>query len=139
MVTQKAVKLYHYEFGRTIFIFILLLFVSFYVDLLRCHRPNLKQNPTLYFRVRHASFLSSSCSTNYFRTYAITDFLANRLVFLSTVTFVTRYEKIDHLQELLNSRYWLTKSGYGKFFFLSTFYSYRHRYQQSFLYRCTKF
>ena len=27
---------------------------------------------------------------------------------------VTRSEKIDHLQELLNSRYRLTKSGYGK-------------------------
>ena len=25
-----------------------------------------------------------------------------------------RYEKIDHLQKLLNSRYRLTKSGYGE-------------------------
>ena len=27
---------------------------------------------------------------------------------------VTRYKKIDHLQKLLNSRYRLTKSGYGE-------------------------
>ena len=30
---------------------------------------------------------------------------------------VTRYEKIDHLQKLLNSRYRLTKSGYGEIVF----------------------
>ena len=50
--------------------------------------------------------------------------------------YVTRY---DHLQQLLNSRYRLTKSSYGDIVVLSTFYSYWHRYHQSFLYRCTKF
>ena len=33
---------------------------------------------------------------------------------VSSHIYVTRYKKIDHLQELLNSRYRLTKSGYGK-------------------------
>ena len=31
--------------------------------------------------------------------------------------YVTRYEKIDHLQKLLNSRYRLTKSGYREIVF----------------------
>ena len=47
-------------------------------------------NPTL--RLRRASFclfpLASSCLNDYFRTYAIIKFLANRLVFPNTVTYV---------------------------------------------------
>ena len=35
--------------------------------------------------------------------------------------FVTPYEKIDHMQNLLNSRYRLTKSGYGEIFFYQLF------------------
>ena len=42
------------------------------------------------------------------------------LQFLTTL-FVTRYEKIDHLQKLLNSRYRLTKSGYGEIVFYQLF------------------
>ena len=39
-------------------------------------------NLTLRLRVKHASFsLASSCSNDYFRTYAIIDFLANQLVY----------------------------------------------------------
>ena len=51
---------------------------------------------TLRFRVRRASFffclfpLASSCSNHYFRAYAIIDFLANRLFFLNTVTYMSR-------------------------------------------------
>ena len=37
------------------------------------------------------------------------------------VAYVTRYEKIDHLQKLLNSKYRLTKSGYGEYFFYQLF------------------
>ena len=33
----------------------------------------------------------------------------------------SRYEKIDHLQKLLNSRYRLTKSGYGEIVFYQLF------------------
>ena len=55
-------------------------FVTFYVEQ-RCHRPNLK--PMVYFWVRRASFslfpLASSYSNDYFREYAIIDFLANQL------------------------------------------------------------
>ena len=47
-------------------------------------------NPTLHLRVKRASFslftLASSCSNAYFCAYAIIDFLADRLVFLNTVT-----------------------------------------------------
>ena len=44
-------------------------------------------NPMLRLRVKHASFtLVSSCLNVYFRAYAIIDFLADRLVFLNTVT-----------------------------------------------------
>ena len=44
-------------------------------------------NLALRLRVKHASFsLASLCSNDYFRTYAIIDFLANQLVFLNTVT-----------------------------------------------------
>ena len=41
---------------------------------------------------------------------------------MDSLTFVICYEKIDHFQKLLNSRYRLTKSGYGEIVFLSTFY-----------------
>ena len=47
-------------------------------------------NPTLRRHVKRASFslfpLASSCSNAYLRTYAIIDFLTDRLVFLNTVT-----------------------------------------------------
>ena len=47
-------------------------------------------NPTLHRGVKRASFslftLASSCANAYFRAYAIIDFLADRLVFLNTVT-----------------------------------------------------
>ena len=47
-------------------------------------------NLTLRLRVKRTSFylftLASSCSNAYFRAYAIIDFLADRLVFLNTVT-----------------------------------------------------
>ena len=49
-------------------------------------------NPTLRRGVKRASFslftLASSCANAYFRAYAIIDFLADRLVFLNTVTYV---------------------------------------------------
>ena len=48
-------------------------------------------NPTLHHGVKRASFslftLASSCANAYFRAYAIIDFLADRLVFLNTVTY----------------------------------------------------
>ena len=48
-------------------------------------------NPTLRRGVKRASFslftLASSCANAYFRAYAIIDFLADRLVFLNTVTY----------------------------------------------------
>ena len=48
-------------------------------------------NPMLRLRVKRASFslftLASSCSNAYFRAYAIIDFLADRFVFLNTVTY----------------------------------------------------
>ena len=48
-------------------------------------------NPTLHLRVKRSYFslfpLASLCSNVYFRAYAITDFLADRLVFLNTDTF----------------------------------------------------
>ena len=47
-------------------------------------------NPTLRVQVKRASFslftLASSCLNAYFRAYAIINFLAERLVFLNTVT-----------------------------------------------------
>ena len=50
-------------------------------------------NPTLHQQVKRASFslfaLASSCSNTYFRAYAIIDFLADRLVFLNMVTYVS--------------------------------------------------
>ena len=49
-------------------------------------------NPTLHRGVKRASFslftLASSCANAYFRAYAIIDVLADRLVFLNTVTYV---------------------------------------------------
>ena len=48
-------------------------------------------NLTLLLRVRRATFssfpLASPCLNDYFRVYTIIDFLANRLVFLNTVTY----------------------------------------------------
>ena len=48
-------------------------------------------NPTLRHGVKRASLslftLASSCANAYFRVYAIIDFLADRLVFLNTVTY----------------------------------------------------
>ena len=47
-------------------------------------------NPTLCRLVKHASFslsLASSCSNTYFREHSIFYFLADRLVFLNTVTY----------------------------------------------------
>ena len=50
-------------------------------------------NPTLHQRVKRPSFslftIASSCSNTYFRAYAIIDFLADRLVFLNMVTYVS--------------------------------------------------
>ena len=47
-------------------------------------------NPTLRLRIKRASFslftLASSCSNAYFHSYVIIDLLADRLVFLNTVT-----------------------------------------------------
>ena len=47
-------------------------------------------NPTLRLRVKRAFFssfpLASSCLNDYFRVYAILDFLAKQLIFLNTVT-----------------------------------------------------
>ena len=55
---------------------------------------NFEANPKLRLRVKRASFylfsLVSSCSNAYFRAYAIIDFLADRLVFLNMVTFITK-------------------------------------------------
>ena len=52
-------------------------------------------NQMLRLRVRRSSFslfpLASSCSNAYFCAYAIIDFLADRLVFLNTVTYVVLY------------------------------------------------
>ena len=46
------------------------------------------QIQTFRVRVKCASFsLASSCSNAYIRAYVIIDFLADRLVFLNTVTF----------------------------------------------------
>ena len=51
-------------------------------------------NLMLHHGVKHASFslftLASSCVNAYFRSYAIIHFLADRLVFLNTVTYSTQ-------------------------------------------------
>ena len=51
----------------------------------------IEANLTLGLQVQHASCSlfpsASSCSNDYFREYAIIDFLANQLVFLFTVTY----------------------------------------------------
>ena len=50
-------------------------------------------NPMLSLQVRHAFFslflLASLCLNDYLRSHVIIDFLANRLVFVNTVTFST--------------------------------------------------
>ena len=55
-------------------------------------------NPMLHRGVKRASFslftLASLCANAYFRAYAIIDFLADRLVFLNTVTLYI-YSKIS--------------------------------------------
>ena len=66
-------------------------------------------NPMLHRGVKRASFslftLASSCANAYFRAYAIIDFLADRLVFLNTVTYrdiyvyVTGSEKTAHFAQ----------------------------------------
>ena len=52
-------------------------------------------NPTLRRGVKRVSFslfsLASSCTNAYFLAYAIIDFLADRLAFLNTVTYVKLY------------------------------------------------
>ena len=65
-------------------------------------------NPMLRRGVKRASFslftLASSCANAYFRTYAIIDFLADRLVFLNTVTYrVNKFIRIrrDSIGELI--------------------------------------
>ena len=46
----------------------------------------------LSLRVKRAYFslflLVSTCTNDYFRVYAVIDFLANRLVFLNTITYI---------------------------------------------------
>ena len=58
-------------------------------------------NPTLRRGVKHASFslfsLASLCANAYFREYAIIDFLADRLVFLNTVTYMVLFYLFFHL------------------------------------------
>ena len=72
--------------------------ISFFIALLpfllrRAKMPPSKfeANPMLRRGVKRASFslftLASSCASAYFRVYAIIDFLADRLVFLNTVTY----------------------------------------------------
>ena len=52
---------------------------------------NFEANLTLHLRVRHAIFslfpFASSSSNDYFHMCVIIDFLANRLVFLNTVSY----------------------------------------------------
>ena len=52
----------------------------------------LEANPTLRRVVKYASFslfkLASSCANAYSRAYTIFDFLADRLVFLNTVSYL---------------------------------------------------
>ena len=56
-------------------------------------------NPMLHLRVRRASFLLESlCSNDYYRAYAIIDFLTNRLVFPNMVTYIN-YEICDRIWE----------------------------------------
>ena len=64
-------------------------------------------NPTLRRGVKRASFslfiLASSCANAYFRAYVVIDFLADRLVFLNTVTRLIKtleniyYNPVCHL------------------------------------------
>ena len=55
-------------------------------------RSKFEANPTLRRGVKLASVslftLASSCANAYFRAYAIIDFLADRLVFPNTVTYI---------------------------------------------------
>ena len=59
-------------------------------------------NPTLHGGVKRASFslftLVSSCANAYFRAYAIIDFLADRLVFLNTVTYSLPVKLVEYLE-----------------------------------------
>ena len=52
-------------------------------------------NPALRRGVKRTFFslftLASSCANAYFRAYAIIDFLADRLIFLNTVTYIKKY------------------------------------------------
>ena len=50
-------------------------------------------------------------------TTSLKDHIYTEVVVVISLLYVTRYEKIDHLQKLLNSRYRLTKSGYWVIFF----------------------
>ena len=58
-------------------------------------------NPMLRLRVKRAFFslftLASSCSNVYFHAYTIIDFLADRLVFLNTVTYNSKIQKLSCL------------------------------------------
>ena len=65
---------------------------------------NLKAIRRFIFKyVKRTSFsllpLESSCSYDYFCMYAIIDFLANKLVFLNTVTYSRRHKKGPVQQE----------------------------------------
>ena len=64
----------------------LLLFVTIYVERRCCH-PNMKPIRYFIFEQDAHLFLASSCSNDYFHTYAIIYFLANRLVFQNMVTY----------------------------------------------------
>ena len=63
-------------------------------------------NSTLRLLVKRASFslftLASSCSNAYFRTYAMIGFLADRLVFLNTVTFDSKKKENQKVLEVCN-------------------------------------
>ena len=69
----------------------------FFIALLPLRRAKMppskfEANLTLRRGVKRASFslciLASSCANAYIRAYAIIDFLADRLVFLNTVTYI---------------------------------------------------
>ena len=63
-------------------------------------------NVTLRLRVRHTSFylfpLASSCTNDYFRAYAIIDFLANWLVFPNMVTHLASESASVNITMLLH-------------------------------------
>ena len=65
------------------------------VSLAKMASSKFEANPLLHLRVRRSFFslfpLASSFSHDYFRTYAIIDFITNQLVFANTVTY-TKYE-----------------------------------------------